>query len=91
MKKLMLVAFLLSSFLMQGQQNKLLQQINQFNDGIKQLKYVLDIKIDSIPEDVFSKLLKIKLNSDLDNLGDVFAFYTDGKELELSRTVCFGK
>jgi hypothetical protein len=85
MKKLMLVAFLLSSFLMQGQQNKLLQQINQFNDGIKQLKYVLDIKIDSIPEDVFSKLLKIKLNSDLDNLGDVFAFYTDGKELELSR------
>ena len=50
-----------------------------------QLKYVLDLKVDSIPEDGFSKLLKIKLNSDLDNLGDVFAFYTDGKELELSK------
>ncbi len=85
MKKLVFIAFLFCSFLMESQENKLLNRINQLGDGLLQLKYVLDIKVDSIPEDGFSKLLKIKLNSDLDNLGDVFAFYADGKELELSR------
>ena len=81
----MFVLFLFGTFLMQGQENKLLKQISQFNDGITQVKYIFNLKVDSIPEDGFSKLLKIKLNSNLDNLGDVFAFYADGKELELSR------
>jgi hypothetical protein len=70
---------------MYSQENRLLDEIRQFDTSSSQLKYVLDLKIDSIPEDGFSKLLKIKLNSDLDNLGDIFAFYADGKDLELSR------
>lgn len=85
MKKGIVILFFFGSLLMQSQENKLLQQFHQFNDDLAQLRYVLDLKIDSIPEDGFSKLLKIKLNSDLDNLGDVFAFYADGKELELSQ------
>lgn len=70
---------------MHSQENKLLEPMNQFDGELSQLKYVLNLQIDSILEDGFSKLLKIKLNSDLNNLGDVFAFYADGKELELSR------
>ena len=85
MKKLTFMAFLFCSFLMYGQQNELLNRILELDKSRDQLKYVLDLKVDSIPEDGFSKLLKIKLNSDLDNLGDIFAFYVDGKELELSK------
>jgi len=85
MKKLTFILFLFSSFLLQSQENKLLDKIRQLDTSKSQLKYILNLTIDSIPEDGFSKLLKIKLNSKLDNLGDVFAFYSDGSELELSR------
>ena len=85
MKKLIFIFVLFLSFSMQSQENELLAGIKQFDDGIKQLKYVLDLKVDSIPEDGFSKLLKIKVNSELNTLGDIFVVYADGKELELSR------
>ncbi len=85
MKKLIITFWILYSCLTYGQDNILLKELDQLKDGSSKLSYVLNLKIDSIPEDGFSKLLKIKLNSDLNTLGDVFAFYEDGKELELSK------
>ena len=84
MKKRALIFLLFFSFSIQAQENQLLHHVKKFDNGLDQLKYVLNVKVDSIPEDGFSKLLKIKLNSELNNLGDVFAFYSDGKALELT-------
>lgn len=85
MRTLFLVISLFCSCLIQSQENRLLDEIQGLGDGSFQVKYVLNIKVDSIPENGFSKLLKIKLNSELNILGDLFAFYTDGEELKLSR------
>ena len=85
MKKLVFLFCLLLSFLSFGQDNTLINDLAPLKNSKSQIKYILNLNIDSIPEDGFSKLLKIKLNSELNNLGDLFAFYADGKDLELSK------
>lgn len=85
MKKLVFLFCLLLSFSSFGQDNSLIEEIESLKNSKAQIKYVLNLTVDSIPEDGFSKLLKIKLNSELNNLGDLFALYTDGKDLELSK------
>jgi hypothetical protein len=84
-KKLCYILFFVLSFPVYGQENQLLNSLKDFDNGSDQMKYVLNLKIDSIPEDGFSKLLKIKLNSELNSLGDIFSYYASGKELNLSK------
>ncbi len=85
MKKLVFFLSVCLALTIHSQENKLLTQLHKYDDGIEQMKYVLNIPVDSIPEDGFSRLLKIKLNSDLNTLGDIFSFYADSDQFELSR------
>tara|TARA_R110002073_G_scaffold123234_2_gene266896 strand:- start:81407 stop:81922 length:516 start_codon:yes stop_codon:yes gene_type:complete len=85
MKKLCLFLFIVSTFSVYGQENKLLDTISQLEDGEAQMKYVLNLTISDIPEDGFSKLLKIKLNSELNSLSNLFASYILSGDLNLSK------
>ena len=85
MKKLCYILLLVFSFSGYSQENQLYETLKNLDDNTSQLKYVLNLKIPDIPENGFSKLLKIKLNSELNSLGDVFAFFANGKELNLSQ------
>jgi len=84
MKKILFLFFIFFSFFSYGQENKLLGQILNLKKGESQLEYILNIKNQDLPEDGFTKLMKIKLNSELNSLADLFSSYMISKDLELS-------
>lgn len=84
MKKIFFILLIVLPISTYGQENQLFDSIVK-KKGIDQLEYVLNLKVSGIPDDGFSKLLKIKLNSELSSLHDLFTNYMFSSDLELSR------